>query len=111
MDSINNYNLTSIEQITSQYLSKNQNVPINNTSTQLSFDEILKQKQELSTSNASELKFSKHASARLIERNINLSKKEYKRLENGTKKAEEKVINESLMLMDDMAFIVNIKNN
>ena len=32
-------------------------------------------------------------------------------MENGTRKAEEKGINESLMIMDDMTFIVNVKNN
>ena len=57
------------------------------------------------------MKFSKHASARLVERNINLTNEQFERLENGTKKAEEKGINESLMIMDDLTFIVNIKSN
>lgn len=33
------------------------------------------------------------------------------RLENGTTKAREKGIRESLVMVDDMAFIVNVKNN
>lgn len=110
MDTISKFSQASIEQITSQYLSKNNNVPINNERAQVSFEEILQQKRGLTTNNT-ELKFSKHANARLVERNINLTSKQYERLENGTKMAEEKGINESLMLMDDMAFIVNVKNN
>lgn len=72
-----------------------------------SFEEILaKQKAQ-----ASGLKFSKHASERLNDRNIDMTDEQMERLENGTKKAGLKGINESLVMVDDMAFIVNIKNN
>ena len=33
------------------------------------------------------------------------------RLENGTSKAREKGIQESLVMVDNLAFIVNVKNN
>ena len=56
------------------------------------------------------LKFSKHADARLNDRNIHLTQEQMQRLEEGTKKANEKGIKESLMIMDNMAFIINIKN-
>lgn len=57
------------------------------------------------------LKFSKHASLRLQDRNIELSESQIDRLNAGMQKAGEKGINESLILMDQMAFIVNVKNN
>ena len=57
------------------------------------------------------LKFSKHASSRLQDRNIELSEAQMDRLNAGMQKANEKGINESLVLMDQMAFIVNVKNS
>jgi flagellar operon protein len=57
------------------------------------------------------LKFSKHAYERLTSRNIDLTKEQLERLETGAKKAFEKGINESLVMVDNLAFIVNIKNN
>lgn len=73
------------------------------------FHEILKDKQEAVRSE--ELKFSKHANERLASRNIDLSDDQYKRLESGARKAYEKGIKETLVMVDDLAFIVNIKNN
>ena len=57
------------------------------------------------------LKFSKHATSRLQDRNIELSESQIGRLNAGMQKAGEKGINESLVLMDQMAFIVNVKNS
>ena len=47
---------------------------------------------------------------RLADRNINLTNEQNLRLENGVEKANEKGISESLVLMDSLAFIVNIPN-
>ena len=58
-----------------------------------------------------ELKFSKHASGRLQERNIDLSDEQLKRLNEGVKKSEEKGIKDSLVIVDDYAFIVNVPSN
>ena len=93
---------SSIEQLTDQYLNKNKTA--NNSKDGLSFEEVLKQKQQTG------LKFSKHASARLDQRNINLSKDQSLRLEKGVSAAENKGVNESLVLVDDLAFIVNVPN-
>lgn len=57
-----------------------------------------------------ELKFSKHASNRLSERNISLSQSQMERLTTSVKAAGEKGINESLVMVDQVAFIVNVKN-
>jgi len=97
----------SIQQVTEKYLGQNNNVTANDTS-DVSFAELLKQKQDVSDS--SELKFSKHASMRLENRNINLSLDQSKRLEAGVIKASEKGINESLVMVDSLAFIVNVPN-
>ena len=71
-----------------------------------SFQDILKQK--LGTES---LKFSKHASVRLEQRGINLTKNQMDRLEDGAKRAEQKGIKDSLVIVDQLAFIVNVPNN
>ncbi|MBE5895046.1 MAG: flagellar protein [Lachnospiraceae bacterium] len=75
------------------------------------FGEILKYKTGLAENGTEELKFSKHASGRLQERNIELSTEQLERLQEGRAKAEAKGINESLVIVDRLAFIVNVPNN
>lgn len=77
----------------------------------VNFQEILGRKAEETKAAESALKFSKHAAGRLEERNIELSETQLERLQEGTVKAGEKGINESLVLMDQFAFIVNIPHN
>lgn len=74
-----------------------------------SFAEIFNQKKI--PERGSDVKFSKHASFRLDNRNIELSSEQLSRLNEGAQKANAKGINESLVLVDELAFIVNIKNN
>lgn len=71
-----------------------------------SFDAILR--QQLQSKEA--LKFSKHANMRLESRDIKLTDDQITRLENGVSKAEAKGIKESLVLMDNVALVVNIEN-
>ena len=94
--------LLSIEQVNNQILNQK---PVNNSAntSDLSFEDILKSKQEI--------KFSKHASMRLSERNISLTAEQNQRLQNGVEAASEKGIKESLVLVDSLAFIVNVPNN
>jgi flagellar operon protein len=100
----------SIEQMTQQLSANKSNTSaVNKQLASTPFSEILQSKQTVAQS--SELKFSKHANERLASRNIDLSDEQLERLENGAKKAGEKGINESLVMVDDLAFIVNIKNN
>ena len=98
---------TSIEQIQGQYLASKNN-DIKKKDNGQAFADILKEK---SIGSNEKLKFSKHADERLATRNISLTREQVERLSEGTRKAEEKGINESLMLMDGLAFIVNVKNN
>lgn len=97
---------SSIEQVTGQYLN---NKTINNRSqtSNVSFEEVLRKTQLERTS---ELKFSKHASMRLSERDITLTESQSARLENGVDAASKKGINDSLVLVDNLAFIVNVPN-
>ena len=108
MNQINNQ-FTSIQQVQAQYLSGAEN-KTNETSTKLSFEEVLKAAQDAKLSKESGLRFPKHAAMRLADRNINLTNEQNLRLENGVEKANEKGISESLVLMDSLAFIVNIPN-
>ncbi|MCI8326916.1 MAG: flagellar protein [Lachnospiraceae bacterium] len=102
-----NHPFTSIEQVADQYFVQKQ-PGSSKGAAKTSFDEILKQKQGLV--GATELKFSKHASMRLENRNISLTDEQNNRLESGVQKASEKGINESLVIVDSLAFIVNIPN-
>lgn len=102
-------NFPSIEQMTQQ---------LNNTRTGsasgkqqtkgIPFREILQNKEQ---ENVQELKFSKHAYERLASRNIDMTDEQLMRLEKGAQKAYEKGIKESLVMVDNLAFIVSIKNN
>ena len=74
--------------------------------TGLSFQEILDRQKSSDV-----VKFSKHAQSRLNDRGINLSENQINRLNEGTIKASAKGIKESLVIVDQMAFIVNIPNN
>ena len=101
-------NKTSIEQMTGKLFSGNK-VEIKKPPVQeKSFQQILLQKQQESVN---ELKFSKHASLRLQNRNISISSEQMERLKDGAGKAKAKGIQESLVMVDDLAFIVNTKSN
>lgn len=101
-------NFLSIQQMTDQYLNgKNSNREVQ-TDKGMSFQEILQNKNLEATN---ELKFSKHATVRLKDRGIRLSEEQMGRLQSGAEKAREKGIKDSLVIVDEMAFIVNIPNN
>ena len=98
----------SIEQIQDQYLKQNKTVT--KPQSDVSFQDILRAKSQI-TEEPKELKFSKHAANRLVDRNISLSDDQIQRLNDATVKAGEKGIKESLVLLDSLAFVVNIPNN
>jgi len=68
------------------------------------FRQILEETVEKSA----RLQFSKHAGLRLAARNINLSEDQIERVENGMLKAKEKGIRDSLVMVDDVALVVNV---
>lgn len=57
-----------------------------------------------------DVKFSKHAIQRMESRNIKLNSSEMNRIENGLSKANQKGIRETLILMDNKAFVASVKN-
>ncbi|MCX7841525.1 MAG: flagellar biosynthesis protein [Clostridia bacterium] len=57
-----------------------------------------------------ELKLSKHAEMRLQMRNINLSREQKERISSAVAKAEQKGVKDSLVLMDEIALVVNTKS-
>ena len=71
-----------------------------------SFEEILNSRVSEDTG----LKFSKHANMRMQSRSIDLSEDQRSRLESGALAAGAKGIKESLVMVDDLAFIVNTSN-
>lgn len=74
-----------------------------------SFQGILN--QQLQQTLSSELRFSKHASMRLESREINLNSEQLQRISQGLESARSKGIKESLMVMDNIALVVNVDNN
>lgn len=72
-----------------------------------SFYEVLEglQQQE------SGVTFSKHAASRLEQRNIRLSASSLERLNEGVRIAREKGMNDTLIIVDDSAFVVNAGSN
>ena len=95
----------SIEQAANEYLEKSFGSEAGQHGAK-SFADVFEEKK---TENA-DLKFSKHAVNRLSERNIELSDKMIDRLSAGMQAAGQKGINESLVMVDQLAFIVNVKN-
>lgn len=110
---VRNSNFTSIEsmrQQLTQQMPKDSNIKELEKKS-ISFEEVLSTKQKTKVEDTNGIRFSKHANDRLAYRNIDLSKEQMERLENGTNRAREKGIQESLVMVDDLAFIVNVKNN
>lgn len=64
----------------------------------------------LGTKMAPPVQFSKHAALRLNDRNINLTGEQMNRVADGVGKADEKGIRDSLVLVDDVALVVNVKS-
>ena len=108
MNQIRN-SFTSIEQVANQYLNQPREVSQKQDNAGVSFEDILKQ-QIGEKLQPQELKFSKHATQRLDQREIALSPDQSQRLEAGVQKASEKGITESLVIVDSLAFIVNVPN-
>lgn len=97
----------SLEQVQSEYLKKKPLSPAAKKQGSLSFQDILEQASGI----GKEVRFSKHAASRLSTRNIELTDQQMERLQEGTKKAEAKGIRDSLVLVDSLAFIVNVPSS
>lgn len=99
----------SIEQLQDQYLKTGRQQTGAPGQDQTSFRDILSGKTD-SIRTEGEIRFSKHAANRLVDRNIELTQDQVERLNMGAAKAGAKGINESLVIVDSLAFIVNVPN-
>ncbi|SFK80868.1 flagellar operon protein [Lachnospiraceae bacterium KH1T2] len=104
---IANGNYPSINEIADRYLKTGSNSgSAASVKEDRTFAEILADKRT-SLNKASGLNFSKHAAERLSSRNIELGPEQLERLSEGVSKAEAKGIDNSLVMVDELAFIVN----
>lgn len=106
---IQNRNFLSMEQLTDRYINTGRTSDKENSPQTVSFQDIFRQKAFESQSGA--LKFSKHAAGRLSDRGIELDDSQMERLQSGVSRAKQKGIKDSLVLVDQMAFIVNVPTN
>ena len=107
MNGINQAFLSSAE-IMDRYLGSTLPVKDHSDTDSVSFQDVLKGTIE---KNSDSIKFSKHASNRLADRNIELSEEQMERLMQGANKAGAKGIKDSLVIDDALAFIVNVPNH
>lgn len=83
------------------------NVRKNNSSnTGVGFDDFLQQAINKNTG----LKFSKHAELRMQARNIDLTQTQKEKISNAVSIAQQKGVKDSLIILDDMAFVVNVNS-
>ena len=114
---IDELRFSSISQVQDQYLKPQVGKtadPKNAATAEGSFAQILNKVREDADNNTvstEALKFSKHATNRLSDRSIELTKDQMDRLYQGAKEASQKGIKDSLILIDQLAFIVNVPNN
>lgn len=104
---INKINLPTVPtQQVNKTASEPQNVSAHRTDQTVSFEDILKDQLGRSPT----VRFSAHAQQRITSRNIDFGSNEAVRLEQAVEKAANKGSRESLILMDDLALVVSIKN-
>lgn len=114
---IDELRFSSISQVQDQYLKPQAGKstdPKNAVAAEGSFAQILNKVREDADNNTvstESLRFSKHAANRLNDRSIELTKDQMDRLYQGAKEASQKGIKDSLILIDQLAFIVNVPNN
>lgn len=107
MSNIQRSQFLSMNELQEQFLSKSSKGAKAVNSQGLTFEDVWKEKTSQFETG---LRFSKHATNRLADRSITLSDNQINRLSEGARKAGEKGIKESLVMVDQIAFIVNVPN-
>ena len=107
---IQNNQFLSIEQLQERYFSQSKQSRQSMEAGGITFQDVLNRTAEDADKSAL-VRFSKHAANRLAERNIELTDNQMERLQEGTMRAGAKGINESLVIVDQLAFIVNVPNS
>jgi flagellar operon protein len=98
---INSFPIKSIQQVST---TNRQTVQKSGYDNESDFSAILNQK----LSEDREVKMSKHAALRLEARNINLNSEQVERLKSAVDKASVKGVRDTLVVMDELAFVVNV---
>ena len=96
----------SVEQAKSPSLSR---VPKGKQSRKISFKKVLNQRL-VDKVQGQRVQFSAHAQGRLDVRQINLTSNDMAKIESAIDRASQKGATDSLLLMDDLAMIVSVKN-
>lgn len=105
---LENNGFHSLEQVQGQYFSR---MPVRRSNTAAAEGQSFREILEQATGAEKAVKFSKHAAGRLSTRNIELTDKQIERLNEGARKAEAKGIQDSLVIIDSLAFIVNVPSS
>ena len=116
MNNMINNNINSIERM-AEVISKRKKQDVNASydgpsfteilSRQKSIVELVSERTDVKKAATGQIRITKHADARLTQRDIRLSDDQMTRLEECTKKASDIGIKVSLVRVDDLAFIVN----
>ncbi len=107
----NTNNLSNINNNTNNFNLNTSNTSNASNTCNTSFKQILEQNNNTTNFESDKaLIFSKHATLRLNDRNISLSNSQLERVESGIQTAQKKCIKDSLVLVDNVALVVNIKN-
>lgn len=106
---VNSYNRFSLPIVTGTPYStpNNSGKPQQPNNDKVSFDQLLQQQIDTNDS----VTFSKHAAQRIQQRQVDVSETSMKRLNDGVRLAKQKGLNDTLILVDHTAFIVNVKKN
>jgi len=109
-NSVNRPIITNKPQVTggnsANSINRQSSATVNRSASVAEFEGVLKKKLDESN----EIKFSKHAEFRLQSRNISLTQAQKDKMKEAVAKAESKGVRDSLVLMDNMAFVVNVRN-
>jgi flagellar operon protein len=100
---VNNNYLNNINKVTGSQISQQKT---NRSQANGNFESILQDKIKQNE----QLKFSKHAELRLQTRNIKLTEVQKEKINEAVNKAEGKGVKDSLVILDNLAFVVNVKS-
>jgi flagellar operon protein len=100
---VNNNYINNLNRVTGGNRVEQKNV---RNQTNGNFDSILQDKIKQDE----RLKFSKHAELRLQTRNIQLTDLQKEKITEAVNKAQSKGVKDSLVIMDNLAFVVNVKS-
>lgn len=100
INNMNNFNL--IQKVSPKTTTRPKDISNENIDQSESFSSVLEKQKDI--------KFSKHANQRINSRNLNLNNEQLKRIEEGVNSAKDKGIRNSLVMVDNLALLVNINS-